>query len=621
MAALFNKPKVPFIVRQIIFWLLYFGSFRLLFISYNFSKIPEGELFETLKSFFYALRLDLTTACIASVVPFSLWAIHQFYGNNILFSINKFFSVLCVCLVTVLSVCNLKIYNEWGVQLTVRALGYALYPKEMLAFVSNKELLFLLLLIAVSVYIGIKIYLRICSNFSVLIESTKLKILYISITPLLLIIGARGGLQLAPINESSSYYSNIQFNNHAATNNIWFLAHSIEDAAKTKNSFSYMNISTASTIKNKLFNTSSSNNQNILKNNRPNIVLIILESWTADIFEPLGGETNVTPHFNEFIKESLLFTQMYGSGSRTEQGLISILSGFPAQPNHSIITNPGKAEQLPSLNYDLEKLGYHSSFYYGGEIEFANMKSYLLNTHFKKIIDKHNFKSEQLNSKWGAHDEYVLSKQLADLKTEQHPFFSVILTLSTHEPFEVNIQTPFNGKEETELFKKAAYYTDDCLFKYFNEAKKQNWYNNTLFILVADHGHRLPKNRNLNMPESRRITAMITGGALADSLRGKIITKICNQNDLPAILLSQLSVSTQKYEWSKNIFNPSTKEFAYYCNENVLGWITPQQNIIYSFSENKVEELQAKTQSKINDTILKEAKAFLQILNKQYLEY
>lgn len=114
---------------------------------------------------------------------------------------------------------------------------------------------------------------------------------------------------------------------------------------------------------------------------------------------------------------------------------------------------------------------------------------------------------------------------------------------------------------------------------------------------------------------------MTAGEALANSPRGKTITKICNLNDLPAILLSQLAIPTQKYEWSKNIFNPSTGEFAYYCNKNVLGWITPQPNIIYSFSENKVEELQAKTQAKVNDTILTEAKDYLQILNKQYLEY
>jgi phosphoglycerol transferase MdoB-like AlkP superfamily enzyme len=613
--------KIPFIVRQLFFWLIYFFAFRCLFVCYNFSKIPQGTLLETLKSFFYAFRLDLSTACIASIIPFILWAIHQFYKNRFLFIINKLFTVFCICIVAPLSVSNLKIYNEWGIQLTIRALGYMLYPQEMLAFIDTKELIFLLVLAGVFIYIGIKTYLHLSSNFNTPIENNKLKLTVVIVIPVLLLIGARGGLQLAPVNESSSYYSNVSFNNHAATNNIWFLAHSIEDASKTKNVFSYMDGTVAQTIKDGLFETISNDNENILKNTRPNIVLIILESWTADIIKALDGEKNVTPHFNELTKEGLLFTQMYSSGSRTEQGLISILSGFPAQPNHSIITNPGKAEQLPSVNYDLENAGYHSSFYYGGEVEFANMKSYLLNTHFKKIIDKHNFESKQLNSKWGAHDEYVFSKQLNELKIEKQPFFSVVLTLSTHEPFEVNIQTPFNGKEEPELFKKAAYYTDNCLFNYFNEAKKQAWWNNTLFILVADHGHRLPRNTDSNLPEGHRITAMMLGGALADSMKGKTITKICNQNDLPVILLSQLKLPTAQFKWSKNVFDKFSKQFAYYANENILGWITPQQNLVYSFSENKVEALQAKTETKVNDTLLNEAKAYLQTLNKQYLDY
>ena len=272
-----------------------------------------------------------------------------------------------------------------------------------------------------------------------------------------------------------------------------------------------MDSKNAKKITDDLFSSRTGSTENILKNNKPNIVVIVLESWTADIIKALGGEENVTPHFDELSKDGLLFTQMYGSGFRTEQGLISIFSGFPAQPNNSIITSPEKAERLPSLNTELSKQGYQSSFYYGGEVEFANMKSYLLNTNFKKIIDKNNFEKKQLNSKWGAHDEFVFKKQIDGLKAEKEPFFSVVLTLSTHEPFEVTMKTPFNGGEEQELFKKAAYYTDYCLFNYFNEAKKQPWYKKTLFILVADHGHRLPKNRNMDFPEGRRITAMITG--------------------------------------------------------------------------------------------------------------
>jgi len=313
---------------------------------------------------------------------------------------------------------------------------------------------------------------------------------------------------------------------------------------------------------------------------------------------------------------------MYSSGYRTEQGLVSILSGFPSQPINSIITIPSKAEKLPSLNVELVNQGYQSSFYYGGEVAFANMKTYLTATNFGKIIDKNNFKTEQLNSKWGAHDEYVLLRQLEDLKNEKQPFMSTVLTLSTHEPFEVPMQTPFNGSEEADLYKKAAYYTDYCLGVYFKEAKKQAWYDNTLFVLLADHGHRLPMYRDLNLPESRRMTAFITGGALKDSLRGKTFDKICNQHDITATLLNQLKLDSKKFNWSTNIFTQNTQGFAYFCNENVLGWITPQERIIYYYANQTAELANTSgTIKKVDESKLSQAKAYLQTLYQTYLEY
>ena len=617
----FNFVKLHFLVRLLIFWMLYFALFRLTFILYHHTKIPDGQHSETGLSFFYALRLDFSTACVAITIPFILWAFQQFYKHRLIHRINLFYNTTLISIVAILSIANLKMYGEWGTLLSARAFNYLLYPQEVLTFISVWSILLLLAICGVFIYIGIKAYRKFITNFSYPIENKKLRMAEIIIIPGLLIIGYRGGFQLAPINESSSYYSNLQINNHIATNNVWYLMHSFVDANDKKNPYVFMDDKKAKDITAALFANASDKTKVISKSKNPNIVIIVLESWTADIIKALGGEENVTPHFDELRKDGLLFTQMYGSGFRTEQGLISILSGFPAQPNNSIITTPSKAEQLPSLNVELGKRGYQSSFYYGGEVEFANMKSYLLNTHFERIIDKNNFDKSQWNSKWGAHDEYVFKKQINGLQTEKEPFFSVVLTLSTHEPFEVTMQTPFTGGEEPERFKKAAYYTDYCLYNYFNEAKKQPWYNNTLFVLVADHGHRLPKNRNMDFPEGRRITAMITGGALVDSLRGKTFEKIANQNDLPAIILGMLKLPHSNFVWSKDVFNYSTKGFAYYSNENVLGWVAPQQNIVYSYSSKGIEELQSKTQTKLNDTVLTQAKAYLQTLYEQYLSY
>lgn len=618
---IYRKIKIHYLLRLVIFWVIYFAVFRILFIMYHHIKIPDGGHSETVLSLFYGLRLDLSAACAAIVLSFFLWSFQQFFKSRFIHRVNLIINLVLISIVTVLSIANIKMYGEWGTQISARALSYLLYPKEVLTFISFWSVLIFLVFCGLFVYFGIKTYRSYITNFSYPIENKKIKVAQIFCIPFLLVIGLRGGLQLAPVNESAAYYSGLQINNHIATNNMWFLAHSILDANDTKNPYIFMEDKNAKKTTSDLFSATTKKTKSILKNDRPNVVFIILESWTADIIRSLGGEENVTPHFDELRKDGLLFTQMYGSGYRTEQGLVSIFSGFPAQPNNSIITTPSKAEQLPSINTDLKKLGYQSSFYYGGEVEFANMKSYLMDSDFGKIIDKNNFEKEQLNSKWGAHDEFVFNKQLEELKKEKEPFLSVVLTLSTHEPFEVPMQTPFAGGEEPERFKKAAYYTDYCLFNYFNEAKKQPWYANTIFILVADHGHRLPKNRNMNFPEGRRITALITGGALVDSLHGKTFDKICNQNDLAATLLTQLNLPAKNYKWSKDVFNENTKEFAYYSNENCLGWVTPQQNIVYSYTSQTVEELQAKTETKLNETILIQAKAYLQTLYQQYLDY
>lgn len=613
--------KIHYLLKLLVFWLLFFAGFRLLFVIYHHTKIPDGQHAETGMAFFHALPLDLSAACIALIIPYILWSLQQFYKRRLIHLLNLGFLILLIIFVTVLSIANIKMYGEWGTLLSARAFNYLRYPAEVLHFISGWSLFLLLAGCALIIYFSIRTYRTYITNFSYPIENKKIKIAIIASTPFLLLLGYRGGFQLAPINESNCYYSSIPINNHIATNNIWYLIHSFVEANDNKNPYEFMDLDDAKRHTAALFSTSPTQTPGILKSTRPNIVFIILESWTADIIESLGGEPGVTPHFKELQQDGLLFTQMYSSGFRTEQGLISILSGFPGQPNNSIITTPSKAEKLPALTTNLVKQGYTSSFYYGGEIEFANMKSYLVNSHFEKIIDKNNFSANQLNSKWGAHDEFVLQKQLMDLKTEQKPFFSVVLTLSTHEPFEVNMKTPFKATTEEEKFKKAAYYTDYCLFNYFKEARKQPWYSNTVFIVVADHGHYLPKNRDLNHPESKRITSLLTGGALIDSLRGRTISKICNQNDWPAILLTQLHLPADEFVWSKNVLSAEAKEFAYYSNENCLGWITPQKNYVFTFGSQTVEEFAGVKDSAANPQSVTDAKAYLQTLYQTYLDY
>jgi phosphoglycerol transferase MdoB-like AlkP superfamily enzyme len=616
-----NFFKIHYLIRLCIFWLLYFALYRLVFIIYHHARIPDGYHSDTVLAFLYALRLDLSTTCVALFIPYVLWVIQQHYKSRLWHQINKYYNTSIIILVSLLSMANIKMYGEWGTLLNARALKFLMYPKEILHSISIWAVMLLLSACALFAYIAIRAYKNFTANFSYPIENKWMRLIQAVFILPILIIFYRGGFQLAPINESSAYYSTVDINNQIATNNVWYLIHSIVEANDDKNIYQSLDAEKARKKKEDLYAVNDSSFQKILKTDKPNIIFIILESWTADVIEALGGEKNITPHFNQLQKEGILFTNMYGSGTRTDQGLVAVLSGFPAQPNNSIITTPSKSQGLPSFTKIMEAEGYHSSFYYGGEIEFANMKSYLLSTGFENIVDIESFKSAEMSSKWGARDEHVLSKQLADLKNAEQPFFSTLLTLSTHEPFDVNIQSPFNGTDDASLFKKAAYYTDLCLYNYFEEAKKQTWYNNTLFVLVADHGHHLPLNRSMDEPESRKIASMIIGGAILDSLRGTELSIICNQNDLPASILAQLNLKSNEFEWSKNVFNSSAKQFAYYSQENVLGWITPNEPLVYSLKNNKLISPEIVDSTIQTSVELNNAKAYLQTLYQQYLNY
>lgn len=611
------KIRIHYLVRLAVFWLVYFLLFRLAFIAYHYDKLPDGHLFNTFLALFAGYRLDISMACYFMVFSFVLWSLQQFLHHRVLHVINYTFNVLLIIVVALINVGNLRMFTEWGTLLNARAVSYLQHPSEVLNFASTGTIVLGIAAWIAFSLAGILLYKSIAINFSFTVEKLWWRIAQVVLFPVLIFTGIRGGWQLVPVNESAAYYSQYPVNNKIAINSTWYLAHSIAEANSNANPYVFMSSGQASARTKHLLSASNETTVQLLNTKRPNIVLIVLESWTADIID----EKNVTPQFNELEKEGLLFTQAYASGFRTDQGLAAIMSGFPAQPNNSIITTPSKAEKLSSIGNVLKKDGYSTSFYYGGDAEFANMKTYLLNCGFDRMIDKASFSKDKYNSKWGAHDGFVLSKQLNELHSEKQPFFSTLLTLSTHEPFEVPVKTPFdNGSDMPLKFRKAAYYADQCLGDYFRKAKQEKWYDNTLFVLVADHGHHLPKNHDLSEPSAHRITMMLCGGALKDEYKGKTIDKIVEQTALASTLLAQLGKKRKDFEWSRDVFDKDYKEYAYYSLEPVLGWVTPQQDIIYFYNPAHTD-VRGKTEGTLNDSLLLDSKAYLQTFYGQYLSY
>lgn len=310
----------------------------------------------------------------------------------------------------------------------------------------------------------------------------------------------------------------------------------------------------------------------------PNVLLIVWESFTAKVVSSLGGVAGVTPRFDSLRHEGVFFTNIYASGDRSDKGLVALLSGYPAQPTTSIITIPAKTATLPSLPKLFKSKAYSTSFYYGGESEFANIKSYLLQHSFDRIIDKKNFSSEDMNSKWGAHDHVVFDRLLTDLDGESSPFFTTLFTLSSHEPFEVPVETAIPGTDNEHKFLNSHHYTDASLGAFIDKAKTKPWWKNTLVIIIADHGHPLP-HLNTNKPSQFHIPMLWLGGALP--AQGMTIDTLGSQTDLAATLLNQLGYTSSDFKWSNNLLGRDRTPYAFYSFNNGFGWMRPGGYLVY----------------------------------------
>jgi phosphoglycerol transferase MdoB-like AlkP superfamily enzyme len=475
-------------------------------------------------------------------------------------------------------------YTNIGQKLNAYASSFAKFPKEMLVFSASGSG-FKLLGIAMG-FVGLS-YLLYAKGMKGLDEvSDDVKwwqpISFTMVLLCLLFVGIRGGLGKAAINQSSAFYASNIFLNHVAINATWNLMASIVDTPEEmdENVYAFTGDEDAQQLLAGLsFNRKG--HEQLFTETSPNIVLIILEGWTADVIEPLGGESHVTPSFNALSKDGLLFTQFYANGNRTDKGLAAIISAQPALAHSSIINNIQKFTALPSIPLVLKQKQYHTSFYYGGASEFANMKGYWLNAGYEHIIDLADFPFAQQHAEWGVHDDVLFQKVLSGLNTSKAPFFTTVLTLSSHEPFKVPIESEFKGSGDDDLYRNAVKFSDQCLGDFFAQAKTQPWYKHTVFIVLADHGHQWPLDRKAYDPDRFKIPFLIVGGALNPIYQGQINTTIAGQVDIAAMLLPQLDLPAEAFTWSKNVLDSGYIPFATYTYNDGIGMVKPTNRIVY----------------------------------------
>ena len=507
---------------------------------------------------------------------------------------------------------DMELYRNWGFRMDKTPLLYLRTPGEAMASTPVWMTIAFGLGIILASWGCYFVYKRYVNSFLIKsLDHSNPKRLFLLVLIGVLIFPIRGGLGVAVLNASAVYFHTEPFVNHAAINVVWNVGYSLTTPEKEK-SYHYFESNRAKEIF-KSLHPKGVHAEQLIKTNRPNIILLIVESFSAQIIEPLEGMPGVSPNFSQLCKEGVLFEHFYANGDRSDKGIVSVMSGYPAQPTTSIIKYPGKTRDLPFLSQELEKLGYSTAFYYGGDLNFANMRTYFVTGGFDKLVTLEDFPDELATGKWGVHDEYVFSRLLRDIDQSDTPFFKSMFTLSNHEPFDVPMSPVFHGSGEEQKFKNSAFYTDRCLGNFIQEAKTKPWWDNTLVLIMADHGSRLPGNIKQYEEEKFRIPMLWLGGALLQ--KDTIISTYSSQIDVSKTLLGQLGIAAPEFTFGKDIFAQPAGDFAFFVFNDGFGFAEPD----FTYIHGNVADTTIYSSGIINTENKNKGKAYLQVLMEDYL--
>jgi phosphoglycerol transferase MdoB-like AlkP superfamily enzyme len=600
--------QIRYILKYYLFWLIFFFVLRLTFLLYYFKKsFPVIYLWDDI--LYNGFRLDLSAGGYMMIIPLlvvlaSVLLPGKWAGISI-----RMYSLILVGFFTLIATIDLIAYGDWGFRMDATPLFYLSEPRGAAASASILSIILHLILACAIFYLVFLIYRFLFKKDKTLENRHP----WWTSPVILLLIGClffpiRGGIGTAPINIGSAYFCDNAFANHAAINLPWNLGYSLTNLETVCNPYNFMDKKKAERLKSGFIVSTDTTLTQVLQNKRPNIILIILESFTANATGCLHGIIQVTPNLDRIAKEGMLFTNCYAAGNRTDKGMVAILSGYPSQPTTSIIKFPNKTQSLPALPRILKLNGYHTYFYYGGDIEFANYKSYMINAGFDKLVSLKDFPESQHICNWGVPDQYLFDKVHHDLKELKEPYLVTMFTLSSHPPFDVPMKPHLKGITQEIKFCNSVYYTDHYLGALIDSLKRDSLLTNTLVIITADHGSTWPGNFGNSPPEKFHIPLIWYGGAL--SVSDTLINTVVNQTDIAKSLLGQMGIENQDFIFGKNFFTANTPEKTIYAFNNGYGYVS--DSLIYYYERDPDKYTVVK--GKISKDALDQGKAFMELL-------
>lgn len=615
------KQKILLIVATFVAWTLLFMLQKPVFLL-----IYAGGLADVWAVMTHGLPLDLSMAGYLTALPALLlllsdlpvaafrrpqalscwrWALAGYFG-------------LASMVVAVSFVANVGLYGYWHFPLDSTVWFFLTTSlSDALASVGWGEGLVGLLSIGiVMAVISVVFHLLYRSAFRPCAARKRWPVLVEALLLASLILPIRGGVTVSSMNTGKAYFSQQTVLNHAAVNPLFSFMESMAHQEDFASQYRFMDDSRAQALVRDLNrSTGHRDTGHVIRTaagDQPDVYLIILESFSDTVMKARtpdvrGRMAEVTPELHRLKQDGIYFSQFYANSFRTDRGLVSILQGYPAPSTVSLMKYPKKTAAIPSLAAHMARRHYKMQYYYGGDADFTNMRSFLVNQGFGDITSDTDFPVADRLSKWGVPDHLLFARVKEDLDAyynnapARHPYLRVIQTSSSHEPFDV----PYHRLRDKTL--NAFAYADSCVADFVSWLRQSPRWNRSLVIIVPDHLGAWPKDADNFKPWRFHIPMIWTGGIVSKPC---VVDTLASQQDLAATLLGQLDIDARDMTFSKDIFDKSTPHYAFFLMNDGIGMIDRDNTLVY---DNKLGRTVV-DEGRLKGKNLQRGQALLQVL-------
>lgn len=614
------RKVLLFFFKYFLYWFCFFILFKILFLAANFSKTVQIGWADFFKVFLYGSKMDFSVAGYFTLLPGVLLFFTSAVNPKIINWIIRGYTLVLIVVVTILGLIDIALFPAWGTRLNAQILPYLANPVGVIACVSWWQIILFLVLFGAIGWGTWWFYNRIFRTYFQKKEKprwyTSPVILVLTAA---LIIPIRGGFDASTLNFSSVYFSPDLYTNQCAYNYFWSFNHGIMHNKLKANPVHYY----ADSVCEKniegvgLLYLEKPPVYIKQKTDKPvNVVLVILESFSDKVIEPLGGLPGLTPRLNQYCHEGILFSEFYATGNRSDKGISSLLASYPALIKaSSIIFFPDKMKKLHYLPNYFKNKGYDLSFYYGGDVNFYNTRMLLIQSGVEEIISKNDF-PHQISSlqNWGVPDQYLYQRMYDDLLTKKQPFLSMVYNISSHEPFDIPEFNRIKDNSSSGKYCNSVAYSDSCLGNFIDQLKASPLWENTLVIITSDHTTSEPGHTALDDTASYRIPLLWFGGVIDTAF---VSPNIAMQTDLSTTLIQQLGWEPEPSFFSKNIFG--SRQYAFFIRDAGWGFLSPETGFFMNLESGKRKFYYGEGYAGL-DSLTRFSESYVQYLHSDFLK-